>query len=369
MKPPALSITYSLADQNFAKTKTIGTLNLSVQLAEELAKRPEVDRFKVLSNPSLRDYLKTSSRMAVEEHASPIGGAAKRMIWDQWGVYTAARRAGNDWLFLPKGYASFARRSPVKLACYLGDVMHEYYARHYPKAIPWLENLYFKTSFIGSLRHADVIFTNSEFTRTEILRVAREWGLTPPPIFRGGIGFYKPECRAIAKQNRIIALAGKFPHKRTDLAVKYLTEWQRREHYAGEIHWIGGFPEGVTLPDFPNWKRHQRLPESDYRDLLASAKALVYFSEYEGFGMPPVEAALAGVCPVYSDLPPTREVMGATGKAFQNEDFDSFALALNEALATPLETVEVWGEELLARHNWAAVGERVIKGLLETEGN
>ena len=339
MKSPALSITYSLADQNFAKTKTIGTLNLSLQLAEELASRPEVNRFKVLSNPSLRDCLKVSPPMAIEEHARPIGGMVNRMFWDQWGVYSAARRAGNDWLFLPKGYASFLRRPPVKLACYLGDVMHEYYARHYPQAVPRLEGLYFKRSFIGSILHAKVIFTNSEFTRTEILRVAREWGLTPPPIFRGGIGFFKPERRIVAKQNRIIALAGKFPHKRTDLAVKYLAEWQQREKYTGEIHWIGGFPDNVTLPDFPNWKRHVRLPEADYRELLASAKALVYFSEYEGFGMPPVEAALAGVCPVYSDLPPTREVMETAGKAFQNEDFDSFARALNEALVTPVENV------------------------------
>lgn len=363
MSSSVLSITYSLADQNFARTKTIGTLNLSLQLAEELAARPEVGRLKVLSNPSLRNCLKVSPQMSVEEYTRPIGGAVNRMVWDQWGVYAAARRAGNEWLFLPKGYASFARRPPVKLACYLGDVMHEYYARHYPQASPWLENLYFKKSFLGSVRHADVIFTNSEFTRTEILRVAHEWGLTPPPIFRGGIGFFKPERRIIAKQNRIIALAGKFPHKRTDLAVKYLAEWQRQENYTGEVHWVGGFPENITLPDFPNWQRHQRLPESDYRDLLASAKALVYFSEYEGFGMPPVEAALAGVCPVYSDLPPTREVMEAAGKAFQNADFGSFVHALNEAVSTPVEMVEEWGEDLLARHNWPAVGERVIQGL------
>jgi len=49
---------------------------------------------------------------------------------------------------------------------------------------------------------------------------------------------------------------------------------------------------------------HARLPEAEFRRRVAEARTIVYFSDYEGFGMPPVEAVIAGTNAVYSDLPP-----------------------------------------------------------------
>jgi excinuclease ABC subunit C len=38
-------------------------------------------------------------------------------------VYNAARKTGNEWLFMPKGFVSFARRCPHKLVTYLPDIL------------------------------------------------------------------------------------------------------------------------------------------------------------------------------------------------------------------------------------------------------
>ena len=61
----ALSITYSIADQNFQQTKSIGILNLSVQMVPFLARRPEVSRLQVLSNRTLRDRLNAPPNVPV----------------------------------------------------------------------------------------------------------------------------------------------------------------------------------------------------------------------------------------------------------------------------------------------------------------
>ena len=94
---------------------------------------------------------------------------------------------------------------------------------------------------------------------------------------------------------------------------------------------------------------------------------LVYFSDHEGFGMPPVEATLSGACPVYSLLPPTREAMADAGLPFSNTSFESFRDAMNRALKVSPEIISAWADELLARHQWSRVAERVMTALHEAD--
>ncbi|WP_224816673.1 glycosyltransferase [Hasllibacter sp. MH4015] len=52
------------------------------------------------------------------------------------------------------------------------------------------------------------------------------------------------------------------------------------------------------------------LSDSAVRDQLAKAAALLFPSVTEGFGYPPIEAAMAGAVPICSDLPVYRETLG-----------------------------------------------------------
>lgn len=361
MKPSPLNLTVSLADQLFAQTKSVGIFNLSLGLVEQLARRPGLSRLTVLANRTLAERLPTT--LDVRWHDAPTRGRLGRIWWDQCGVYSAAAATGNEWLFLPKGFSSFARRCPVRLAACVADTIHDFYRTQHPQSVNALEQWYFVRSFWGTVRHARVILTISDFTSAEVARLARARGVVAPPIHTIGIGFTRPVASAVPKENRLCVLASPFPHKRTGLAAEWLARWQRESGFAGEVDWVGGLPAGLVLPDFPNWKRHGRLPEEDYRRLLARAKALVFFTEYEGFGMPPVEAALAGACPVFSAIPATREVMGECGFSFENSDYESFRVAMNSALGVPREQVAAWAEQLLARHNWDLVLDRFVAGL------
>jgi glycosyltransferase involved in cell wall biosynthesis len=55
---------------------------------------------------------------------------------------------------------------------------------------------------------------------------------------------------------------------------------------------------------------HGPLPEVAVQDHLARAGALVFPSLAEGYGYPPLEAALAGALPICSDLAVFRETLG-----------------------------------------------------------
>lgn len=361
MNARPLTLTCSLADQVLARAKSIGIYNLSLGLVAGLARRPEVAKLTLLANRTLAGHLPDG--VEVRWHDTPTRGRLGRIWWDQWRNYTAAAATGNEWLLLPKGFASFTRRCPVRLTTCVADTIHDFYRERYPQAVSGFEQQYFVRSFWGSVQHSQVVFTISDFTTGEIHRLAKARGLTPPPVHTIGIGFTRLTAPPVPKENRIVVIAAHCPRKRTDLALDWTSRWQRDSGFTGAVDLVGLLPPGLNFTARPGWHWHERLPEREHRQLIARAKALVFFTEYEGFGMPPVEATLAGACPVFSAIPATREVMGQCGCAFENGDYESFRVAMNTALATSREQVAVWAEQLLARHDWNLVLDRLVAGL------
>jgi glycosyltransferase involved in cell wall biosynthesis len=358
-----LSLAYSIADQNFDQTKSLGILNLSLQLGAVLSARSEIQTFELFSNSSLGAWDGQFAGRPIhcfdEAYATRLG----RMLWDQRRVYREARKHHVQWLLLPKGFASFCRRPPVKLAAYVHDVIGDWYRQRYPAAVSPGEAWYFRRSLLATLRHATVIFTNSNFTHGELSAFSARHAIRPPDIVVAGIGFDAVQNPTSGNRNRIVVLASPLRHKRTDLAVEYMEEWQRTTDFGGRVQWVGRFPSGLSQPRHPRWEYHERMDERAYRLILADSQILVYFSEYEGFGMPPVEAVLHGACPVYSAIPATRETMEDAGAPFENASLDSFVSAMKTALEMqPSEIADV-AQSLRRRHNWSAVADRIIGAL------
>jgi glycosyltransferase involved in cell wall biosynthesis len=103
------------------------------------------------------------------------------------------------------------------------------------------------------------------------------------------------------------------------------------------------------------------LDEADLRSVVAGARALVFPSRYEGFGLPPLEAFAAGVPVVASDIPTTREIIGSDtdlARLVPPTDVE----ALTEALMSPWDgDIEVDRRRrrraLAARFSWTATAE------------
>ena len=361
-----LTLCYSLTDQSFADTKSIGILNVSTALAGRLSSYPGVEGLHVLSNSSLASSLKLAPSARVSTVDWPTKSKPGRILWDQFGVYHAAARSGSEWLFLPKGFASICRRPPVKLAAYVYDTMFDHYDTKHPGYVSGLEHEYFKKCFFASLQYSKIVFTLTEHSRLDILRLAERHRISPPEVVVAGVGFSPDPAPKSDDEREILVVAGKFPHKRSDLAVQYLSKWQAESGHPQTIHWAGSLPENVRPPHFPNWVKHGRLSEQEFRMLFKRCKAVVYFSEHEGFGMPPVEALMVTSAPVFSNIPVMLEVMGTAGFPFANEDYDSFRTALDAALAASSIQLENWAGRLAKRHSWDGVVAKVVSGLVRS---
>jgi len=99
-----------------------------------------------------------------------------------------------------------------------------------------------------------------------------------------------------------------------------------------------------TTPDMVDrWKRDPRLmgrlteipdpSDEDIARLLRGAKAFVFPSFVEGFGLPPLEAMAAGVPVVCSDIPVFREVYGEAVLYVAPNRPDSIADGVRKVLA------------------------------------
>lgn len=95
---------------------------------------------------------------------------------------------------------------------------------------------------------------------------------------------------------------------------------------AGPAGWgppldLTGLPAGAV-------HRLGYVDDTTLRSVVAGARALVYPSRHEGFGLPPLEALACGTPVVSSDLPALREVTGQHASYVPVGDVDALAAAL-----------------------------------------
>lgn len=90
------------------------------------------------------------------------------------------------------------------------------------------------------------------------------------------------------------------------------------------------------------------------RGLYVGARALVFPSHYEGFGLPPVEALACGSAVIASKAEAVREVLGTRAHFVEPLDIDGWRTALKHAVTDDdwLTEIRRGGREWAARYTW-----------------
>jgi len=177
---------------------------------------------------------------------------------------------------------------PVKLAVYIHDIIPLFYTDRYPGGQSRLKQTYFEHIYAATIRRAQVIFTNTAFSKSEIEEWAASRRINFPPVVVAGYGFSGIEPGK--KEDSIVVFIRAVPHKRPDLTIQYMDRWLNESGYDGKVKCIGSVPSNLDRPRSGNWEFLGTLSRDETLRNLASSKVAVHFSEYEGFGMPPVEA-------------------------------------------------------------------------------
>ena len=210
-------------------------------------------------------------------------------------------------------------RSPQPVLLTVHDVQY----RTYPEYLTSIKRQYLRVAVPRSIRHATVVAVPSEYVRTTIVDgyridadrvVVVPHGVDVPATITPA-----DELRArygIGDRRYVVYPALTHPHKRHRFLLDLLAgPWSDPELALVLLGGRGRAEDEVAaaiaaLELGPRVIRPGRVPEADRDGLIAAAEALVFPSEYEGFGAPVLEAMALGTPVICSDRAALPEVAG-----------------------------------------------------------
>lgn len=355
-----MHIAVSLSDQSFEHTQSLGILNASLGLTRALARSPRVQRLTVASNRELGACV-GPARVGLSyrglEHVAPRRAA--RVFWDQWRVADVGSGDDDaDWLLLPKGFPPLLRWPARRVCAYLhDDIVLEQPGRSRTLRTS-LERAYFGAMLHRALRRCDLIVSNSAFTSERLRQLQPELTTPLPKIVTIGVGF-DARPKTPGTRSHLLVLTSRHAHKLTARAIEWLLRWDETNTERHPIVGVGDLPRDISWPARAHWRHVSRPSDETYRAWLTHASALVYFSAYEGCGMPPREALQQGIWTLASNLPAIREDVPASC-LFDNDSFLDFSVKLTTVIAHARAGTS---SPSIALSDWDTVTERMLDAM------
>jgi glycosyltransferase involved in cell wall biosynthesis len=307
--------------------------------------------------------------------ALPAGATETRVIgggrgtwWEQTHLRRAVREDSLDLFFAP------AYTAPMGTGLALALTIHDISFIAHPEWFRASEGLRRRWLTRRGASMASVIFTDSEFSRSELERYLRidrgriqviPPGTTPPRLSAGG--------QAPAREPLVLFVGSLFNRRRVpDLIAAFAraTAGQSGARLAivGDNRtWPRQDLRGVAAAHGVTARTEflSYISEDALASLYARASVFAFFSEYEGFGLTPLEAMAAGVPPVVLDTPVAREVYADAAFYVQPGDIAGAAQILERLLTDRGAAREVVARApaVLSRYSWDDTATRTLAHL------
>ena len=285
-------------------------------------------------------------------------------LWEQRTLPQLVRRARADVLFAP-AYTS-PIRCPVPVVVTIHDVS---FAAH-PEWFAWREGFRRRTVARMSAMRAARVIADSEFSKHEIaarlgvdrsrIEVIYLGAPAPPPTSpREPLVLY---VGSIFNRRHLPALIAGFARlAATHPTVRLEIVGDNRTHPPIDIAAAiasSGAADRIRIRPY--------VSDADLSSLYASASAFAFLSEYEGFGLTPLEAMAAGVPIVVLDTDVAREIYGAAAEYVARPEPALVGAALARVLtdnATRSRLIEA-GSSQRERYSWSECARRTLDVLL-----
>ena len=291
-----------------------------------------------------------------------------RLLTDHFHPLFIRPDSDPDIYYFPKGYlpllSFYCRPSVVTIH----DTIIQYDEDHYPAWRSKWAYCYWAAMLKHTLRHADCILTISESSKAQVLSFMARHGIAEKEIrvtYEPCLYESLPQPAEVAKEDYVIHLASREPHKRTAHLIQWWHEAEMRGEALPILHLIGTVPSEVAhlLTSAHRIVKQPFLEESALKDAYRQARALILPSEIEGFGLPALEAYYLGTPVCFVKGTSVEEILGAatTKGGFNLDDASSLFSALREVIAMSPDEVKQCGLKL--RETYAA--KKVVERMME----
>jgi glycosyltransferase involved in cell wall biosynthesis len=299
-----------------------------------------------------------------------VAGGDGGTAWEQFTLPSAIRRERPDVFFAP-GYTA-----PLTVSAPLVLTIHDVSFFAHPEWFSVREGLRRRWLTAWSARRARAVITDTEFSRAEI---TRHIGITDSlrviplglaandrpnerPSDRSPVVLYVGSVFERRRVDRLIAafdlVAARVPGARLEIVGENRTRHPRIDLEALRLR--TSHPDRITIRSYVDDVTLAQL----YRD----ASVFAFLSEYEGFGLTPLEALVEGVPPVVLDTAVARETCGDAARYVgAGAGNDDIANALVEMLtdATARRRVLDHAGAVLARYDWHRAAAQTLAVLEE----
>jgi glycosyltransferase involved in cell wall biosynthesis len=259
----------------------------------------------------------------------------------------------------------------------VGSIHAVSFAAH-PERVAWREGLRRRVITRRSAERAVRVLTVSEFSKREIVRHFHIDPAKVDVIYHGLTS--QPHAAAVDPRSPLALYVGSIFSRRhvPELIQGFAALARRRPEVRLAI--VG---DNRTTPHLDleaaietSGSREQisyraYVSDSELFDLYARATAFVFLSDYEGFGMTPLEALAAGVPIVVLDTEVAREISGPAAVSVERPD----PLLVERALERVLfddgerERLRDAARSVLERYSWRECAQRTLQVLLSCARN
>ena len=293
-------------------------------------------------------------------------------LWEQLVLPRVARHAAADVLFAP------AYSGPVFSSIPMVVAIHDVSFAAHPEWFTWREGLRRRTTARLAARAADRVVTISEFSKREIVA---HLGVEPSKIavaYPGVTPFTGPKGANTqgSPHTCTVLFVGSIFNRRhvpeliEGFAIVARSRPEMQLELVGDNRTtprinLDALVQATGIAD----RIHLRSYVADHElpQLYADASAFVFLSEYEGFGLTPLEAIASGLPLVLLDTPVAREVCADAAIYVPRPDAALIADALRTVLFEPGKRDRMLqaATEVLRRYSWTTFAEQVLSLLTD----
>lgn len=308
--------------------------------------------------------------------APPSDAKVAGTLWEQITLPRLAREAGAEVLFAP------AYSGPVFSSVPMVVTIHDVSFAAHPEWFGWREGVRRRATVRLAARAAEHVITVSEFSKREIVG---HFGLDPSKItvvyegvttFATGAKSDTTPTAASSSQRTVLFVGSIFNRRHVPELIEGFARLALA-HPELQLEIVG---DNRTLPHVNvdaiiresgmSGRVHIRSYVSDeqLQRLYADASAFAFLSEYEGFGLTPLEALASGVPVVLLDTPVAREICGDAATYVTRPDPSLIEHALNAVLYDVRERERILdaAKRVLGRYSWHECAARVLDVLVES---
>ncbi len=326
----------------FSKDRT-GTENYSYQLLRALAKIDKKNSYLIFLRPGVKveDFPKNFYFKTINwPRFWTQGGLAKQTFHDKLDV-----------LFIPAHTSPLFHKPGLKTVVTVHDLGSEYL----PKMHQLKQRLYLKWITHYQLKHATKLIAVSKATKEDLIKKV---GIDPQKvavIYEG----YNKELYFDTKRDIkdfFLFVGTVQPRKNLERLIKAVTKLGEKLVIVGSRGW-----HSEKIYQAPNnIKFLGRVLDKDLPKLYREAKALLFPSLFEGFGLPILEAQVCG-CPVLtSNISSMPEVAGKGAIYVNPYDIDDIVRGIKQI---DREKLIKAGFENIKRFSWKKCAQQTLKVL------